>query len=288
MELTQLRYFVLVAENGSTARAAAAAMVSQSTISKSLLHLERELGLPLFDREGNHLVLNPAGQEFLQQVRPILTAVGKLPDFIKTRHQPKRQYRLNISAAQPVMGEFVHSFLQQQANVQLLLTEGNWIDDCDLSIAASPSGRQEDSIQLLEERVLLAIPNRLLPKAVPLDLVTLEGLPLILPGEGSELRSLLDRQVFSMPAVMEVLAEVSDGETLRKMVEAGDGAAFWPEITWPRPNEETTSLCPLAGITLTRKIYAILPPQPRQQKNPLLDAVMAYFEDLDCQRTGEG
>lgn len=288
MELTQLRYFVLVAENGSTARAAAAAMVSQSTISKSLLHLERELGLPLFNREGNHLVLNPAGQEFLQQVRPILTAVGKLPDFIRTRHQPKRQYRLNVSAAQPVMGDFVHGFLQQQHNVQLLLTEGSWIDDCDLSIAASPSGRQEDSIQLLEERVLLAIPKQLLPKAVPLDLVTLEGLPLILPGEGSALRSLLDRQVFTLPAVMEIQAEVSDGETLRRMVEAGDGAAFWPEITWPRPNPETTALCPLAGISLTRKLYAILPPQPRQQDNRLLDAVVAFFADLARQRTGEG
>jgi len=74
MDLTQMQYFVLVAENGSTAKAAAEAMVSQSTVSKSILRLERELGIPLFDRQGIHLVLNPAGKEFLQQVRPILTA----------------------------------------------------------------------------------------------------------------------------------------------------------------------------------------------------------------------
>ena len=45
MDLTQMQYFVLVAENGSTAKAAAEAMVSQSTVSKSILRLERELEL---------------------------------------------------------------------------------------------------------------------------------------------------------------------------------------------------------------------------------------------------
>lgn len=284
MELTQLRYFVLVAENGSTARAAAEAMVSQSTISKSLLHLEQELELPLFDREGNRLVLNPAGQEFLQQVRPILTAVNKLPDFVKNRHHPRQQYRINVSAAEPVMAQFTHHFLQQEPHAQILLTAEDWIDDCDLSIAATPSGRQEDSIPLLEERVLLAIPVKMLPKQ-PLDFTTLEGLPLILPGENTALRNLIDRQIFTMPAVLNIQAVVSDGQTLRQMVEAGDGAAFWPEITWPHPDPQQTVLQPLQSISLSRTLYAILPPQQSQQRNDrLLQAVTTFFTSLAMQK----
>ena len=100
MDLTQMQYFVLVAENGSTAKAAAEAMVSQSTVSKSILRLERELDLQLFDRQGIHLVLNPAGEEFLQQVRPILTAVRRLPEFVKSRHMPRRKDRINVGAAE--------------------------------------------------------------------------------------------------------------------------------------------------------------------------------------------
>lgn len=280
MELTQLRYFVLVAEHGSTARAAAAAMVSQSTISKSLLHLEQELKIPLFDREGNRLVLNAAGEEFLQQARPILTAVRRLPDFVKNRHRVRRQYRINVSAAQPVMAAFMHRFLQQEPEAQILLTEGSWIDDCDLSIAATPSGRQEDSVRLLEERVLLAVPRRLLPPGETLDLMSLEGLPLILPGEGSALRAFIDQQVLSMPAVMEIQAVASDSQTLRQLVEAGDGAAFWPEKTWPRPNPETTVLRPLSNFPLTRELYAILPPQRGRQDNWLLDAITTFFQGL--------
>lgn len=286
MELTQLRYFVLVAENGSTARAAAAAMVSQSTISKSLLHLEQEMGLPLFDRESNRLVLNPAGQEFLQQVRPILTAVNKLPGFVKQRHQPRQQYRINVSAAQPAMAGFVHRFLEQEPTAQIILTEESWIDDCDLSIASGPSGRQEDSVRLLEERLLLAVPRRLLTGQSALSPAMLEGLPLILPGENTALRGLLDRQLLTLPAVVEIQAVVSDGTTLRQMVQAGDGAAFWPEITWPRPDPASTVLLPLTGFSLHRELYALFPPQ-RKRKNGqrLLSALTAYFGSLADQRS---
>lgn len=286
MELTQLRYFVLVAENGSTARAAAAAMVSQSTISKALLRLEQELGLPLFDRESNRLVLNPAGQEFLQQVRPILTAVNKLPGFVKQRHQPRQQYRINVSAAQPAMAGFVHRFLRQEPAAQLILTEESWIDDCDLSIASGPSGRQEDSVRLLEERLLLAVPRRLLSGQTAISPAMLEGLPLILPGENTALRGLLDRQLLTLPAVVELQAVVSDCSTLRQMVQAGDGAAFWPELTWPRPDPDLTALLPLAGFSLKRELYALLPPQrERKTGQRLLSALTAYFRELANPKT---
>lgn len=282
MELTQMRYFVLVAENGSTARAAAEAMVSQSTISKSILRLEQELDMPLFDREGNHLVLNPAGKEFFQQVRPILSAVRRLPEFVKNRHRVRRQYRINVSAAQPVMGPFVHWFLSREPDAEILLTASDWIDDCDLSISASPSGRQEDSILLLEESILLAVPKQLLaPGETTLELLRLEGMKLILPAPGSDLRTLIDRQILSLPAVMEVQAVCARDETLRQLVELGDGAAFWPQKTWPRPDPETTELVHIRGLDLRRSIYALLPPQRSQSsRNPLLPAVREYFASL--------
>lgn len=282
MELTQMRYFVLVAENGSTARAAAEAMVSQSTISKSILRLEQELELPLFDREGNRLVLNPAGKEFFQQVRPILSAVHRLPDFVKSRHRVRRPYRINVSAAQPVMGQFVHWFLAREPDAEVSLLDADWIDDCDLSISASPSSRQEDSILLLEEPVLLAVPKKLLaPGESTLELLRLEGMKLILPAEGSDLRSLIDRQILSLPAVMEVQAVCARDETLRQLVELGDGAAFWPQKTWPRPDPGTTALVPILGMELRRRIYALLPPQRAQDsQNTLLSAVREYFAAL--------
>ena len=282
MELTQMRYFMLVAENGSTAKAAAEAMVSQSTISKSILRLEQELDLELFDREGGRLVLNPAGKELYQQVRPILSAVRQLPEFVKNRHRTRRQYRINVSAAQPAMDGFAHWFLGRHPEAELILTAEDWIDDCDLSISAAPSGRQEDSILLLEEEILLAVPRDLLGSGEgAMDPAGLEGMPLLLPGPGSDLRSLIDRQILSLPAVMEVQAVCARDETLRTLVRQGDGAAFWPQRTWPQPDPETTALVSIRGLELRRDIYAILPPQrPRTGRDLLLEAVREYFSAL--------
>ena len=276
-----MRYFVLVAENGSTAKAAAEAMVSQSTVSKSILRLERELNLPLFDRQGIHLVLNPAGKEFLQQVRPILTAVKRLPEFVKSRHLPRRKYRINVGAAEAVMSPFLRRFFQLEPQAQVILTDESWIDDCDLSISASPSGREEDSVRLLEEEILLAVPVSI---EIPQDLnvLSLEGIPLILPQEGSALRQSIQREILSRPLVAEILAVTSRDETLRDLVAHGVGAAFWPSKTWPRPDPERVRLCHLSGVHFTRQIYALLPPErPDLRDTPLLEALVDYFQELD-------
>ena len=263
MDLTQMQYFVLVAENGSTAKAAAEAMVSQSTVSKSIL------------------VLNPAGKEFLQQVRPILTAVRRLPEFVKSRHLPRQQYRINVGAAAAVMGGFLHRFFQIDPQAEVILTDESWIDDCDLSISSSPSGREEDSVRLLEEEILLAVPVSMGIPQVP-NVLSLEGLPLILPKEGSALRQSIQREILSRPLVAEVLAVTSNDETLRQLVLQGDGAAFWPAKTWPRPDPQKVRLCHLGGVHFTRTLYALLPPEsPERKESLLLGALVDYFRALE-------
>ena len=281
MDLTQMQYFVLVAENGSTAKAAAEAMVSQSTVSKSILRLERELDLQLFDRQGIHLVLNPAGEEFLQQVRPILTAVRRLPEFVKSRHMPRRKYRINVGAAEAVMGSFLHGFFRKEPQAEVILTDESWIDDCDLSISSGPSGREEDSVWLLEEEILLAVPVSMGPQQ-ELDVLSLEGLPLILPREGSALRQSIEREILSRPLVAEILAVTSDDETLRQLVTQGDGVAFWPAKTWPKPDPKRVRLCHLGGVHFTRELYALLPPEnPEGKESPLMRAIVEFFHGLE-------
>ncbi len=280
MDLTQMQYFVLVAENGSTAKAAAEAMVSQSTVSKSILRLERELDLPLFDRQGIHLVLNPAGQEFLQQVRPILTAVRRLPEFVKSRHVPRQQYRINVGAAEPAMGAFLHEFFRKEPQTEVILTDESWIDDCFLSISASPSGREEDSVRLLEEEILLAVPVTMAIPQKP-NVLTLEGLPLILPREGSALRRSIQQEILSRPLVAEILAVTASDETLRQLCIQGDGAAFWPAKTWPRPDPEKVRLYHLEGVQFSRTLYALFPPEhPERRKSPLTEALVEFFRTL--------
>ena len=282
MELTQMQYFALVAEHGTTAKAAIEARVSQSTVSKSLLRLERELGVELFERQGIHLVLNGAGREFFQQVRPILTAVRRLPEVVQTKKQRRRRYRINVSAAAETMPGLVHYLLAEEPDCEVIISGEAWIGDCDLSITASPSGRSSDSIRLLEEEIFLAVPAALTePGQEELELLELSRFRVLLPPEGSGLRGILDRALRDIPGAPEAGVTASDNETLRKLVLMGDGVTFWPEKTWQRPDPQKVRLLRLAGIPLKREIYALLPPERKGLEGDLLRRVIEFFKTLE-------
>lgn len=72
--LTQLEYFVAVAETGNISAAAARLHASQSALSSALLRLERHLGTQLLIRHhARGVTLTPHGEELLAQARDLLT-----------------------------------------------------------------------------------------------------------------------------------------------------------------------------------------------------------------------
>jgi DNA-binding transcriptional LysR family regulator len=79
MSLTQLRYFVAVAEEGTVTRAAVRCAVSQPPMSRQLKALEDELSVKLFDRTPRGMTLSEAGQRLLAQARQVLSLVDAMP-----------------------------------------------------------------------------------------------------------------------------------------------------------------------------------------------------------------
>ncbi|MGW3950986.1 LysR family transcriptional regulator [Streptomyces sp. NPDC004752] len=73
MELRHLRYFVAVAEEGSVNRAARRLLVSQPSLSRQIVQLERELGQRLLQRTPRGVRLTPAGQVLLPHAHQLLT-----------------------------------------------------------------------------------------------------------------------------------------------------------------------------------------------------------------------
>ncbi|MDO3399383.1 LysR family transcriptional regulator [Mycolicibacterium neoaurum] len=78
ISLTQLRYFIRVAERESMTRAAEDLFVAQSAVSSAVAHLEKELGVQLFiRRHAKGLILTSAGKELLLRTRQTLTALAE-------------------------------------------------------------------------------------------------------------------------------------------------------------------------------------------------------------------
>ena len=72
MELRQLKTFQKVSTLLSFNRAAEALHYAQSTVSAQIKALEDELGVPLFDRMGNQIVLTDSGERLLLYAQRLL------------------------------------------------------------------------------------------------------------------------------------------------------------------------------------------------------------------------
>jgi DNA-binding transcriptional LysR family regulator len=77
VELRQLRYFVVLAEELHFGRAAAREHIVQSALSQQLQRLERELGVRLLARTTHHVQLTPGGSALLREARQILAHVDR-------------------------------------------------------------------------------------------------------------------------------------------------------------------------------------------------------------------
>lgn len=181
LPLNALRAFEAAGQLGSFTAAASKLTVAQSAISRHVAVLEKFLGLPLFERRHQQLVLTEAGRHLLPVVTRSFDRIdGALGDIIAERGAPRRMLRIVLPptfAAQlavPILRDF------RSAHPALTI-----------EIASRSEGDGEAGLSVVysEPRVTDAIN----------DLLWMERLavlcaPAALAGSPVDLASLLDRQ----------------------------------------------------------------------------------------------
>lgn len=75
MELSEIEAFVTISRTGGFTRAAFLLHLSQPAISRRMELLERELGVPLFERLATGICLTVAGESFLPYAQQIMAAI---------------------------------------------------------------------------------------------------------------------------------------------------------------------------------------------------------------------
>jgi LysR family hydrogen peroxide-inducible transcriptional activator len=88
MTLTELRYVVALAQERHFGRAAQKCFVTQPTLSLAIAKLEDELGVMLFERNKNEVLVTPLGAQIVEQARRVLDEVGKIQSLAKGSGDP--------------------------------------------------------------------------------------------------------------------------------------------------------------------------------------------------------
>ncbi|WP_434510009.1 LysR family transcriptional regulator [Desulfitobacterium sp. AusDCA] len=78
MEILQLRYFDSIVKYGTMREAAAKLFISEPSISQQIHEFQKEIRVPLFEKQGRRIALTSEGKQLLPLVQAILEAVTEL------------------------------------------------------------------------------------------------------------------------------------------------------------------------------------------------------------------
>jgi DNA-binding transcriptional LysR family regulator len=175
MDYNRVALFVRVVESASFTAAAAATGLPKSTVSRSISHLEADLGVRLLQRTTRKLALTDAGQAFYDAVRPPVAAIDEADAVTRERGADPRG-AVRVSAPPdflrlaPLVAEL--SRKHPGIRVELALTSRNVdlvSEGFDLAVRA---GRLEDSTLVARrvgpaEQALFAAPAYLRRRGRP-------------------------------------------------------------------------------------------------------------------------
>lgn len=121
MELTQMRYFQVVAKHQHMTRAAEELNVSQPALSAMIARLEGELGVKLFERKGRSIVLNSFGSHFSKRINHILMETDNLKSEL-TNMADKSKQIISVIVTSPQFFPGVSHFVQENRELKLNLS----------------------------------------------------------------------------------------------------------------------------------------------------------------------
>ncbi len=134
MELRQLRYFVVLAEELHFGRAARRLSISQPPLSLSIRRLETQLGARLLERSSRQVSLSPAGSALLIEARQILAQVAEAQTLV-ARVAAGTQGRLRIgfvaSMLYRALPQRLEAFGREHPRIELTMREMNSAEQID-------------------------------------------------------------------------------------------------------------------------------------------------------------
>lgn len=126
MTFEQLSYFIAIVENDTFFDAACEMNISQSSLSKQIMKLEKELDLTLFDRTTRSATLTQAGEFFYNEAKQLIEhyklTLENIENF-KSLHENKLHIAVLPIQTQYNLNALFNSFRKENPDIELQITE---------------------------------------------------------------------------------------------------------------------------------------------------------------------
>lgn len=247
MDIRQLRYFLAIAEQGSFSRAARILNVAQPALSLHVRNMEAELGTALLFRSSRGVTPTEAGSILLRHARIILDQMTAAEEEIRGyQNDPAGDVRIGIpgTICQILAVPLITAVHQRYPGIRLRVAEAmsgfilEWMREerVDLAVLYGPANDHGIRTEYLLEEYLQFFgpagglrPELLPPPGTGLDLARISALPLILPGQGHGLRSLLDKVAEQEGQRFKTTIDVDSYRNIKALVAEGLGYSILPE-----------------------------------------------------------
>lgn len=286
MDLGQVEAFVQVAQLRSFSKAADALFLTQPSVTARIQSLERDLGEPLFERNGRGVRLTEMGTTFLPYARRALKALQEGRDAITgLRNLDIGTLKLGsaLTVSTYVLPRILKAYCSTYPGVEVSVHTGRseqvlqmvLSDDVHCALERTVHHPEIVTTPLYEDDlILVAAPKHRFAQARSVTIEDVGREPLILFDKGSSYNALIQGVFRQHGLVPRTLMEMDTIEATKKMVEEGLGIALLPKVSTEREIE----LGMLAPVTVSN---AALPRRQislifrKNRKHPR--AVQAFF-----------
>jgi len=266
MTLQQLRYFCVMAEVLHYTKAASQLYISQPSLSYALSELEKELGLPLFEKKGKKTFLTKYGEAFLPYAKNALNELSKGEALLLEMSQSATGtidlgyiYSVGFDILPCLVEQFYSSRSDRgitfnfHQNMTRNLMDNLRQGSLDLVLAARTDGDDLESVVVGRQNLFLVVSNKHpLASRTQADLDDIKDEPFIAINSHTAISRQVEEYFAQAGKRLNTVFEVDDCNSVAAFVSSQMGVTIMPRI--PSLDSYNVVAIPIHNTLLEREI----------------------------------
>lgn len=261
MNLRQLQYFYDTAQNQNLAKTAEKYMVPPSSVSASIKRLEEELGVNLFNRTSNKIILNARGKIFANELQIAFDSIRSAVDRVSTPGKELPKIKILVRARPKWIAELIVEYMSANPEVNFIISNDYTLEnfnDFDI-IIDELSDKYNDWQRFLLSVEIICVKAAASSRLVGKDLTfrQLKDEVFVLQSKGNGMRNRYERFCQKCGITPNVGIECNDRQLLQFYVQSGLGLTIG---AYRALNDNTqTNIAPLTVVDFneTQSVYVL-------------------------------